>query len=519
MKRSAAEIEQLLTWEAPTEEAFNKLRKYKWVGALGGLGVCFPSHETYAINEFVWMAHATPAPTKGKKGRHSSGQSRPSSSKRAELEAHPHRAQLLETLKQSDEDNDKWDDGFWIGQIIEIRAEGTANVWLKVRWMCRTLDELKDQGVKAGLPKRHPGGREIFQLGPEFDDLQPVGAIEGRARVIFLDERNPMQAPIHPDAIFFRSEAKKLVKPEPEIMVGVWAVDRTLIRAGPGPGGKGQTGKEDSQGGRADGRAGATCYCGAPYRPVAEHSEPMAMCGHIGCLKWFHLGCLDWKDDHRRPADLASIEAIRASGVPLLSLLPEFAETTAAREIPRSEDIGAYEVIRGPAGHEAELRRVKAGFKVDSSEIESEVDVRSQADGGGSTPGEVIALGEEVPESIEADEDEDKAVRPKPSARVTKDPFEAIDAHIPLSVRRAAQAPIERGSKATGVTGNARQILRARQIMTLNRQARAGKPDKAALLHVEGMVSEWEAIWYTQPDDMQPERLNIWLCPGCRRPM
>lgn len=70
----------------------------------------------------------------------------------------------------------------------------------KVRWMCRTVKELRESDVKTGLyvlstsstypnlqslslqyrirPKGKVGGREIFMLGREFDAVQPVGTVE-----------------------------------------------------------------------------------------------------------------------------------------------------------------------------------------------------------------------------------------------------------------------------------------------------------------------------------------------------
>lgn len=119
----------------------------------------------------------------------------------------------------------------------------------KIRWMCRTVKELRESDVKTGLyvlftpttypdhytklqygirPKGKVGGREIFMLGREFDAIQPVGTVEcgsfhpsgfpnpalivkfsvAHAPVTLYDESNPMQEPFDNKTIFYRSEAR-----------------------------------------------------------------------------------------------------------------------------------------------------------------------------------------------------------------------------------------------------------------------------------------------------------------------
>ncbi|WVQ95427.1 hypothetical protein IAU59_002524 [Kwoniella sp. CBS 9459] len=525
-RKADNELNSANSWTAPTDEEFAGMKRYK--------SFLLPPSKSYGVGQFVWLAHASINPRLApKRARESISGSAPgtpankNNGAKSDADAIPVVADPLGTgrvpgkyirTEQDDEDDDKWDAGFWLGQIIEIRANGTTYVWMKIRWLCRKITELKEQNIKTGLPKTHPGGREVFMLGPQFDALQPVGSVEGPAQVIAFDERNALQAPLGERAIFYRSEARTPTDAELEQL----KLKRPAQNAG-------KVAKKPRPSdlvpiGHLFPFREPTCYCGEAYRPNSR-PEPMAMCTNSDCYKWFHLGCLDWGNSYRTEPTDALLENIQTSGVQFIKTL-------------MSEEYDDVSPLFSPTGARIE--------DVVSSLIDDKANPVRPAEEYGAT---------------------------ELSAR------KRLDAILPLSIYRAAQSPVVRGSPETGVVGNARKILRARQIIARNRETHklltGGKPIDD---EVAQMAKEWLNLWigpkdaqadiqaiervqsglsatadeakraYAKeevdagahagikfqngaagvvglgeedgtPDVIEPPRFMLWLCPSCKHPI
>ncbi|OCF35986.1 hypothetical protein I316_02481 [Kwoniella heveanensis BCC8398] len=72
-----------------------------------------------------------------------------------------------------------------------------------------------------------------------------------------------------------------------------------------------------------------------------------------------------------------------------------------------------------------------------------------------------------------------KAPAPEELSALTDTP------NLPLSIIRAAQSAVIKGSGETGIVGNARKVLRAREILKKSR----------GLVDVTKLVEEWLKIW------------------------
>ncbi|OCF35985.1 hypothetical protein I316_02480 [Kwoniella heveanensis BCC8398] len=336
-KRKADADPSAVSWTAPTDEEFAELKRYK--------SFLLPPNNSYALGQFVWLAHDLTKPRKPiKQPRQSASSSAPTipakkngADPKSELD-HVEDALVKGQKKpgkyvrteQDEEDDEKWDAAFWLGQIIEIRANGTSYVWMKIRWMCRKISELREQNIKSGLPKSHPGGREVFMLGPEFDALQPVGAVEGAARVVLFDERNPFQTPMDEKTIFYRSEARTPTGAE---------LDRLKLKKPAQEKSKKPRPSELVPTGHLFPLREPTCYCGEAYRPILRPA-PMAMCVNEGCYKWFHLGCLDWGKDYRIEATPGLLELIQTSGCELAEKFLSSYDDVAPVQLPDGVKLG-----------------------------------------------------------------------------------------------------------------------------------------------------------------------------------
>ncbi|KAK8850753.1 hypothetical protein IAR55_004673 [Kwoniella newhampshirensis] len=471
-------------WVAPSQEEFQGLKRYK--------SFLLPPSNSYYLGEFVWLPHEnsrpasySPPPPKAKKPRRSLNS----------VSGDPEGGNLPQGLDEQNDEIDerqretdaRWKAGFWLGRIVEIRARDTSFVWLKVRWMCRTVKELRDQDIKTGLPKGKVGGREIFMLGPEFDALQPVGAVEGRAHVILFDETNPMQEPFDERAIFYRSEARIPTPQESEQLFP----KRNSTQAKPPA--KSKAGKKIDTtvtAGHLFPFKKPTCYCGQGYLPLSEHPETMALCPHPDCLKWFHLGCLDWKARYRRVPTPSSRDYIKTSGLQLLSFPAE-------------------------AVQPVDPKKSLTGVSSSSSESSSESKTKS---------GEGTKM-----EKVEDEEKRKKMDNDMPEYdEVTLSKLDEIDSYLPSKILLAAQAPIFRGPGVAGIVGNARKIVSAREILTLNRVNRGYgnlkseerpevKDEMGQETDVDELIENWSDTW----GEEQEEELRgvIWHCPSCQSPM
>nr|XP_019050945.1 hypothetical protein I302_01388 [Kwoniella bestiolae CBS 10118]OCF29875.1 hypothetical protein I302_01388 [Kwoniella bestiolae CBS 10118] len=506
VKDDGGESSSPTSWTPPTEKEFMALKRYK--------SFLLPPSNSYAVGQFVWMDHEQ------KRSKHpiNNSTSHPPPSKKARTSllaldefGHPPPGALdaeepspgpLARIHEEDDHNQYWNDGYWIGKIIEIRARDTSFVWMKIRWMCRTITECKETGIKTGLPRSKAGPKEIFMLGPEMDGLQPVGAVEGPAPVVVFDERNPMQAPFARSKIFLRSEGRTPTEEEAIAVPGnVEPSSKKKARASePGPS-KHLFPLRKS-----------TCYCGDPYRPPTDREEPMALCAHRGCLKWFHLGCLDWKNTYRREATPSLVEDVVSSGVQLMSLLPEYGLTTPAETIPFDMDPADldFDPIEESYGIKKEKRDTPK--KKNQNQNHSRNNSNAGAGAGAANTASVDDRGA-VPEISKEGLEKNKVA----------------DSHLPNNVLRVAEYPIVRGTSDTGIVGNARYILRARQIVLQNRKIRrAKKVDVEEVDRIEKMIREWMDIWEVKAevkkedgvkeDEGEVEGREVtWLCPNCRR--
>ncbi|WWC72824.1 uncharacterized protein I206_106788 [Kwoniella pini CBS 10737] len=482
-----AEISPAAAWVAPTDEEFKSLKRYK--------SFLLPPNNSYASGQFVWLAHEAPKPTPSR--ARTSSALPPEKKPRTSVigpdglpTPEPSPPGPLERIHAEVDSDPHWNAGLWIGKIIEIRAKDTSYVWMRIRWMCRSFGELKDAGVQTGMPRSKAGVKEVFMLGEEHDMLQPVGAVEGAAPVIVFDERNPLQAPFGSRKIFLRSEARTPTETE---------IQTLSLKRFPGivePRSKKRSrvsteGDISKHPGHLFPLRPPTCYCGDPYRPEVEREEPMAMCAHKDCLKWFHFGCLDWKNHHRRTATPSAIENVLTSGVDLMTLLPDYGLTTPAGTIPFGKDPST--LFATPA--KDALQNEGKTDELSTSIIDD-------------TNGQVPQYSQEL-----------------------LDRYTALDEKLPNSVLRFAESPITRGTIDTGIVGNARLILRARQIVLENRKMRNNpKIDALQMAVVNEMIEEWKNTWEidssldekdnaAQQYNSSKSRSVIWLCPSCRRAM
>ncbi|WVQ63447.1 uncharacterized protein L199_001600 [Kwoniella botswanensis] len=497
-EKDVEQVELSLTsWSPPSEEAFKGLKRFK--------SFLLPPNNSYSIGQYVWLAHEdllakTDARNPYSDSSHSLG---PLSKKpRSSLLTSHSPASISEKDKESaplplakihmdeTEGDHHWEAGYWIGKIIEIRAKDTSYVWMRIRWMCRTLAECKDQAVRTGLPRSKAGPKEIFMLGPECDGLQPVGAVESSASVIELDERNPMQAPFSRNSIFVRSEARTPTAEETAALSS---------RRGAGHG------ESKSKKGRVS-EAGpskhlfplreSTCYCGDPYRPLLDREEPMALCAHENCLKWFHLGCLDWKNIHRRDATPSLIEDVITSGVQLMSLLQDYGLTTPAEKIPFDQD---------PT--ELDWASIKDSYGIKTEKVKVKIEKEKHRTPSKGTSNGTINGKIEDPQGLVPEISPEELEKNK-----------LADQHLPEMIFRIAEFPAVRGTLDTGIVGNARYIMRARQIILHNRKIRERgdiKVDPAQVEVIEQMIKEWTDIWGMEFDPAP--RDIVWLCPSCKR--
>ncbi|WWC92569.1 uncharacterized protein L201_007528 [Kwoniella dendrophila CBS 6074] len=498
------------TWTAPTEQEFRALRRYK--------SFLLPPNNSYAVGQFVWLAHGQPisnyAQRNNKKPRHSTLDNGVLPTGELVLPG------PLERIHEEEDSDIHWDGGFWIGRIAEIRARDTSFVWMRIRWMCRTIAELKEQGIGTGLPRSKGGIKEVYTLGPEFDCLQPVGAVESDAPVIMFDERNPMQAPFGRHRIFTRFEARTPTAEEAAELVP------KRVAGNVEPKSKKKARQSD---GKPQGHLfpmrNPTCYCKDPYRPLTDREEPMALCAHKDCLKWFHFGCLDWRNDHRRTPTPSMIEDIVTSGLELMDLLPEYGLTTPARSLPFEKD-------------PSELDFAKLGEPGESVRKVTPSENNTNTNGAEKDKPKT----EEIKHSSKDFSQFDGSV-PSIDSRILEK-YQECDSHIDKLVIKVAQSAIVRGTIDTGIVGNTRYIIRARQIIHENRKIRSmtkGDPDQVEVKKIGKMIEEWKEIWEINdpkleenedekpkkeekdpngnvPEEIDPsKRAVIWLCPSCRR--
>ncbi|OXC64997.1 hypothetical protein AYX13_05823 [Cryptococcus neoformans] len=509
-----------LSWEAPSEEEYKGLRRYR--------SFLMPPNISYYLGDFVWLAHEHSRPPI----RESPPRKKSRASHAAKTAAEKEENDDEDGEEGDEEENDEtekekqrreadamWKAGYWIGRIVEIRARDKTYVWMKIRWMCRTVKELRESDVKTGLPKGKVGGREIFMLGREFDAVQPVGTVESHAPVTLYDESNPMQEPFDNDTIFYRSEARTPSLEESAVI---------QAKANPAK----TTSKRARQSDISHSRhlfqyQPPTCYCTEPYLPITDRPEPMALCPNPGCLKWFHLGCLDWRGgDYRRPLTPFSISYIRSSGLQLLPLADYTFSSEVQSDVIRPLTPGKpfWEVVNGtPTPKEIEKAREEG-----LAECQNEYAVR--------------------------DDQESHKIRQEKEGVLSFTELQAwagqVDERIPEVIQQAAIAPILRGEKA-GVVGNARKVLEARQIIciainlslyslsansvvninvkgeskrngdgatkekTADATAEAAEVDESHL-NILQMVENW---LLTHGDDMDESeaRTVIWRCPSCSR--
>ncbi|WWC64945.1 uncharacterized protein I303_107559 [Kwoniella dejecticola CBS 10117] len=505
-----SDIPSALAWVPPTDEEFRGLKRYK--------SFLLPPNNSYAAGQFVWLAHEAPKPT-ASRANPTSAQP-PAKKARTSMigldglpSPEPTPPGPLERIHNEGDSDPHWDAGLWIGKIIEIRAKDTSYVWMRIRWMCRSLGELKESGVRTGLPRSKTGIKEVYMLGAEHDMLQPVGAVEGMAPVVVFDERNPLQAPFGSKKIYLQCEARTPTEEEAQLLHS----KRISGNVDPRMKKKGGRASEPGPSGHLFPLRQPTCYCDEPYRLVSEREDPMALCSHKDCLKWFHFGCLDWKKNHRRDATPSAIENIITSGVELMKLLPDYGLTTPAEQLPLDKDPGTLfvspieDVIKG--NHDQNQRKVSstANGASDADDVHGKVPQLSQDQ---------------------------------------LDRYKAVDRNLPASVLRNAQLAVVRGTLDTGIVGNARMILRARQIVMENRKVRNNpKIDALQVAVVNQMVEEWKKVWEVEdgiesPKEEEEEKASkdkvkvkgkvhddeegearaqlkarpvIWLCPSCRR--
>lgn len=113
-----------------------------------------------------------------------------------------------------------------------------------------------------------------------------------------------------------------------------------------------------------------------------------------------------------------------------------------------------------------------------------------------------------------------RAGNKKPSAAV----LSALLAKVPQQIKKAAESHIMRGTTDTGIVGNMRKVLLARDIF---RQARDGHAKVVA-----SEIESWLEHFGEQQDTEDPEKdeadrsekdkradITVWSCPRCRGPI
>ncbi|WVQ77621.1 hypothetical protein IAR50_007309 [Cryptococcus sp. DSM 104548] len=506
-------------WIPPTEEEYQGLRKYK--------SFIMPLDTPYTIGEFVWMHHDKCRPT-SESPRPASKRARPSLTPSQREGSHTSsaegealdldKAEEEERQRQRREVNRMWKAGHWIGRIIEVRAKGNTYVWMKIRWMCKTIKELKEQDVKTGLPRSKPAGREMFMLGPEYDAVQPVGTVEGRVPVVLFDESNPIppeDQEIDDETIWYRSEARMPNEVEME-----------LLHPG-GVGGSGvESGKAKGKGKRGRGHIArhlfpyqpTSCYCGDPYLPIAAKPELMALCPNPGCLRWFHLGCLDWtggEHDHRLPSlTPSSLAYIRSSGL----LLASYLDPSSHPHVPplSASTVSSFTLPTGrpqdPAAPEA--RMSQTALRRALTPAWSWAHRNPQAEG---LPADTKPSVKDTQALLEIGLSESLMLASEARGGSAKEREGGLDERIGEEVLAAAEGVIIRG-KGYGTGGNARKILSARWIVhraslsPASASAAGGEEDE-----IVKMVREWEDKW-GGVEGVEVRRC-AWTCPGCERLM
>nr|ODN74926.1 hypothetical protein L203_06609 [Cryptococcus depauperatus CBS 7841] len=431
-RRSLEDQANHLEWSPPSSDEFVKMKRYK--------SFVMPLNIPYFLGDFVWLAHENSRPPvthspPAKKHRTQRTSVEAESESAVSIVSQPNQTvQEVEDSGEAEqtETDAMWKAGYWIGRIVEIRATDRHNVWMRIRWMCTTVKELRDHDVRTGLPKGRIGGREIFMLGREYDAIQPVGTVEARAKVVLFDESNPLQDYLDERAIFYRSEARTPSKEE-----------EAEIRA-----------KKPAKARVSEGRFQAkhlfpyqapSCYCGTPYLPLGDRPEPMALCPHPGCLKWFHLGCLDWRSTYRTPVTSQALQTVRDAG----QHLELFSGST-------NGTISSSEVMRDMTPALTWYERMKGSIPSEDTENVTSI--------------------MENHENWTSSEDSDDLKKANPC--------------VPEIIRRAAISPIIRGGPA-GIVGNARKILKARAIL----RAATHTEDQATVQgELEEHIDEKEAI-------------------------
>ncbi|ODN98220.1 hypothetical protein I350_07866 [Cryptococcus amylolentus CBS 6273] len=551
-------------WVPPTEEEYRDLKKYK--------SFIMPMDTPYSIGEFVWMHHDKCRPLSDSPPRPAPRRVRPSLTP-SQSQREGSTASLApsaatgegssgalvsaeeeERQRQRREVNKMWKAGHWIGRIIEVRARGNMYVWMKIRWMCRTISELKEQDVKTGLPRSKPAGREIFMLGPEYDAIQPVGTVEGRVPVVLFDESNPIppeDQEIDEETIWYRHEARMPNEMEMELL-------HPRASAGGGRGGKGKRSEEVHISRHLFAShlsypyQPTSCYCGDPYLPIATKPELMALCPNPGCLRWFHLGCLDWTGrghDHRLPSlTPSSLAYIRKSGLALAKYMVDSTPAGSGLPVP---PMSASTVSSSPSqingsGHvngqgqtqtqAPEIRTSQTALRRALTPAWSWANRHPQAEG---LPADTLPSPTDSQALLEVGLKEslllDSEARAKGRGRSVEGEGEGeggkeegVDMRLGEEVIAAAEGVIVRG-KGYGTGGNARKILSARWIV---HQAALSPPSPSPLPLVSGsgtsgggqgedrivrLVREWETKW-GGVEGLEVRRC-VWSCPGCERLM
>ncbi|TYJ51682.1 hypothetical protein B9479_007732 [Cryptococcus floricola] len=572
---SAASASDDEDWVPPTEEEYKDLKKYK--------SFIMPMDTPYSIGEFVWMHHdkcrptsesprpvpkrVRPSLTPSQSQREGSTASRaPSAAPGEGSSGTLVSAEEEERQRQRKEVNKMWKAGHWIGRIIEVRARGNMYVWMKIRWMCRNINELKEQDVKTGLPRSKPAGREIFMLGPEYDAIQPVGTVEGRVPVVLFDESNPIppeDQEIDEETIWYRHEARMPNEMEMELLH-----PRASAGSEAGPGGGGGRGEKGKRRRSEQPYQPTSCYCGDPYLPIATKPELMALCPNPGCLRWFHLGCLDWTGrghDHRLPfLTPSSLAYIRASGLALAAYMVE--STPAGAPVPpmsaltvssSPSQINGHGQINGSGNVNGqgqgqtqtqapapEMRTSQTALRRALTPAWSWANRHPQAEG---LPADTLPSPTDSSTLLEvglkASLVLDSEARAKGRGRSVEGEGEGgkdggVDVRLGEEVIAAAEGVIVRG-KGYGTGGNARKILSARWIVhqaalsppsssSSSSSASDALPSPPASASGTGkgtggedrivrMVEEWETKWGGVAG--LEVRRCVWSCPGCERLM
>ncbi|KAJ6562461.1 hypothetical protein B0H19DRAFT_1144620 [Mycena capillaripes] len=143
---------------------------------------------------------------------------------------------------------------YWIGKILDVRANNPNDVWVRVHWFYSARDAA---GVDRTFDPSHCGKYERLQSN--HVDCVSSSAFDGLAPVKHYDETNLNQEPILPNEFYYRYTihiSDKSISPTPR----------------------------------------ATCDCNCLYNPsdTAENSV-MHFCPQPACRKYYHRGCISSK--------------------------------------------------------------------------------------------------------------------------------------------------------------------------------------------------------------------------------